>query len=390
MLLKRELAGKVKQLSKKFPVVGILGPRQSGKTTLAQSVFPRYKYVNLEELDIRRYAQEDPRRFIQSLLEEKGVILDEIQHVPDLLSYIQAQVDRKKKAGFFVVTGSQNILLSHHINQTLAGRIAIVTLLPVTIEELKSHSLLPKKMETALFKGFYPSIYAEKVVPVDWYSNYIRTYVERDVRQIKNVTDLTLFQKFLKLCAGRIGQLLNLTALGNDCGINTNTARSWLSLLEASYIVFLVYPHHKNFSKRLVKMPKLYFYDTGIACHLLELESPKDVEIHYLRGGLFESMMLSDLMKQRFNAGLQSNIYFWRDKSGNEIDCILERKGQLIPIEMKSGATVNTSYFEGLAKWNLLARSTRPLGYVVYAGTGKQVREAGTALGWEEASSLNL
>ncbi len=390
MFIERDLKNKVHTLAKKFPVVGIFGPRQSGKTTLAQISFSKYKYINLEELDIRRYAAEDPRGFLQSLLEEEGIILDEIQNVPDLLSYIQANVDRMKKPGFFVLTGSQNILLNHHINQTLAGRIAILTLLPLALEELKRESLLSTKLEVMLFQGFYPPIYASRYAPTDWYANYIRTYVERDVRQIKNITDLTLFQKFIKLCAGRIGQLLNLTSLGNDCGINAHTVRSWLSLLEASYIIFLLYPHHKNFNKRLVKMPKLYFYDTGIACHLLEISSPKDLEMHYLKGGLFESMILADLLKQRHNTGLQPNIYFWRDKSGNEIDCILEKGEKLTPIEIKSGATINSDYFDSLVKWNAIAHSSASKGIVVYGGTEKQIREQGNAIGWKDSEKINL
>lgn len=386
MSIRRTLYPKIQSLIKSFPVIAILGPRQSGKTTLAQLSFPDYKYMNFEELDIRNYAISDPRKFLSSLSIEKGVILDEIQHAPDLLSYIQAEVDRSGQMGRFILTGSQNILLNQQISQSLAGRIAILTLLPFSLSELP---VIPKKTEEMLLKGFYPPIYSREAKPVDWYANYIRTYIERDVRQIKNITDLSLFQKFLKLCAGRIGQLLNLTSLSNDCGISVHTAGAWLSLLEASYIIFRLQPHHKNFNKRLVKMPKLYFYDVGIACHLLEINSEKELFTHYLRGGLFESMVIAELMKQRYHAGLSSNLYFWRDKLGHEIDCILENSGHLTAIEIKSGETVNEDFFTSLKKWGSLSAENKEHNYVIYGGEMKQERSIGQILGWRDCSSLN-
>ncbi|HNA63044.1 MAG TPA: ATP-binding protein, partial [Rhabdochlamydiaceae bacterium] len=297
MFIKRKIADRVIKVSQQFSVVGILGPRQSGKTTLAKVLFPTYKYLNLEELDTRRFAGEDPRRFLKSLEHEQGVILDEIQRVPELLSYIQVHVDEWQKKGFFILTGSENILLNHHINQTLAGRIALITLLPLSIEELKDASLLTQELDEVLFQGFYPSLYAKKIDSREWIQSYIQTYVERDVRQLKEIMDLTIFQKFLRLCAGRVGQLLDLTSIGNDCGISAHTVRSWLSVLEATYVIFLLQPHHKNFNKRIIKTPKLYFYDTSIACHLLSIQSPKELQTHYLRGHLFESMILADLFK---------------------------------------------------------------------------------------------
>lgn len=388
MYIERKIAPRLKKLSTQFPVIGILGPRQSGKTTIAKALFPSYRYFNLEELDTRRFAEEDPRRFLKALEDEKGVILDEIQRVPDLLSYIQAHVDEWHKPGFFVLTGSENILLNHHISQTLAGRIALVTLLPLSLQELEEASLLPLKMEEALFRGFYPPLYARKMEPKEWIQSYIQTYVERDVRHLKQITDLSLFQKFLQLCAGRVGQLLDLTSIGNDCGITAHTVRSWLSLLEATYVIFLLQPHHKNFNKRVIKTPKLYFYDSAIACHLLSIQSPQDLMSHYLRGGLFESMILSDLLKQRFNAGLMPNLYFWRDKSGLEVDCILEQGKELVPIEIKSSETINSDFFAGLVKWHQLAGSDPAKGYVVYAGKEKQVRSQGVALSWRQLRDI--
>lgn len=390
MYIPRKMAPRLKKLSKQFPVIGILGPRQSGKTTLAKTLFSKYKYLNLEELDIRRFAIEDPRGLLQSLEGEPGVILDEIQRAPDLLSYIQAHVDVRQKHGFFIVTGSENILLNQHINQTLAGRIGLVTLLPLSLEELEDASLLPQKTEDALFKGGYPTLYAKKVDVKDWVQSYIQTYVERDVRNLKQITDLSTFQKFLKLCAGRCGQLLDLTSIGNDCGISTNTVRSWLSVLEATYIIFLLQPHHKNFNKRLIKTPKLYFYDTAIACQLLSIQSPKDLVTHYLRGGLFESMVISDFFKQRLNAGMSPNLYFWRDKTGLEVDCIMEQGTHLLPIEIKSAATISFDFFSGLSKWNQIAENAPSNSYVVYGGDERQNRSQGMIVSWKNLSSIPM
>ncbi len=390
MFIERKIAPRLKKLSTQFPVLGILGPRQSGKTTLAKALFPHHKYINLEALDTRRFAAEDPRRFLKSFEEGSGAILDEIQRVPELLSYIQEHVDEWQKPGFFILTGSENILLNHHISQTLAGRIALATLLPLSLEELQDVSLLPEKMEDTLFRGFYPSLYAKKIDPREWIQSYMQTYIERDVRHLKQITDLSTFQKFLQLCAGRIGQLLDLTSIGNDCGISTNTVRSWLSVLEATYVIFLLHPHHKNFSKRLIKTPKLYFYDSAIACHLLSIQSAQDLTTHYLRGGLFESMILSDLLKQRYNAGLPPNLYFWRDKSGHEVDCLLDHGTTLTPIEIKSGETISSDFFTGLIKWNQLAGNNPSQSYVVYGGKEKQIRSQGVALGWTQLGSLPL
>lgn len=390
MFIERQIAPRVKKLSAQFPVLGILGPRQSGKTTLAKALFPHYKYINLEELDTRRFAAEDPRRFLKSLEEEKGCILDEIQRAPDLLSYIQVHVDEWQKAGFFILTGSENILLNHHINQTLAGRIALITLLPLSLEELQDASLRPHRMEEMLFRGFYPSLYAKKFETREWISSYIQTYIERDVRHLKQIADLSLFQKFLQLCAGRIGQLLDLTSIGNDCGISAHTVRSWISVLEATYVIFLLHPHHKNFSKRIIKAPKLYFYDTAIACHLLSIQSPDDLVKHYLRGGLFESMILADILKQRFNAGLPPNLYFWRDKAGLEVDCLIENGDNLVPIEIKSGETINSDFFSNLVKWSHLTGNDPSNSYVVYGGKEQQARSQGMILSWTELKRLPI
>ncbi len=388
--IERRISPRLEKAAQNFPAIAILGPRQSGKTTIAKALFPEHKYVNLEALDLRERATEDPRQFINSLKEERGVILDEIQRVPELLSYIQVYIDEWKKAGFFILTGSENILLSHHINQTLAGRIAITTLLPLSIEELREAKALPTDYKELLYRGFYPPLHNNHSDPEEWIESYLGTYIERDLRQLRQIQDLSLFQKFLKLCAGRIGQLLDLTAIGNDCGIATNTVKSWLSLLEATYVVFLLQPHHKNFNKRLVKSPKLYFYDCGLASHLLSIRSLKDLETHYLRGGLFESLILADLMKRRFNTGKRPNLYFWRDRTGHEVDCIIDNGEQLIPVEIKSGETVNSGFFSNLAKWNELSGGKPENSYLVYGGLESQKRSHGTVLSWDDLSQLPI
>src|SRR3989339_478239 len=351
MFIKRSLEAQVREAAQEYPVLAIVGPRQSGKTTVAQTLFPEHKYVSLEDFDIRALAQQDPRKFLTEYPSSSGLILDEIQHAPELLSYMQTIVDREKKKGFFIVTGSQNFLVDEAITQTLAGRMAVLTLLPLSLSELNDAGLLPDKIETLVYKGFYPRAHAEKVSVDRLYSNYLRLYVERDVRQIKTVEDLNTFQTFMRLCAGRIGQVLNLSSLGNDCGINHNTAKSWISLLEASYVVFLLHPYFNNFGKRLIKAPKLYFVDTGIACSLLKIRSAEELNAHYLRGGLVESLIISDLLKQHYNLDQQPGLYFWRDQQGHEVDCIIDIGSRPVPVEVKAGKTVVSDFFKELSFW---------------------------------------
>jgi hypothetical protein len=384
-MIERRLQKKLLELIGQFPVVALLGPRQSGKTTLAQAACPDYEYVNLEIFEEREFAERDGRGFLQRYAGGKGVIIDEIQKAPSLLSYIQVEVDRSQKTGRFLITGSQNILVNQHVSQTLAGRVALLTLLPLEIQELSIAGQLPDTAMEAIFKGFYPRIYRDRADPVVWAESYIRTYVERDVRDIKNIESLSEFQKFMRLCAGRIGQLLNISSLANEAGLSLVTVKSWLSILEACYIIFRLQPHHANFNKRLVKMPKLYFYDTALACHLLKIHNVEGVYDHYLRGGLFESMILSDFIKQRHNRCLPPNAYFWRDKSGHEVDCILEDANQLRPVEIKSSATISPDFFESLEKWARLAGVSPATGTVVYGGDIDQKRAQGHALSWKRA-----
>lgn len=381
-MIERTLKTKLLALKKQFPVLAIFGPRQSGKTTLVRSLFADYRYVNLESFEEREFAEEDPKGFLERFHKDKGVILDEIQKAPKLLSYVQLEVDENPQLGRFILTGSENILLSHHVSQTLAGRVGLTTLLPLSIEELRNAQALPATAMEAIFRGFYPRVYQDSVDPVVFSESYMRTYVERDVRDIKQITSLTEFQKFLRLCAARIGQLLNLSSLATEAGLSLATVKSWLSVLEASYIIFLLQPHHVNLNKRLVKMPKLYFYDTSLACHLLRITNPDDVYDHYLRGGLFESMIISDLLKKRYHHALPPNAYFWRDKVGNEVDCLLEEDSRIRPIEIKSSATIQSEMFDGLIKWSEWTKTSPEKGVIIYGGDEEQKRTHGHLLPW--------
>lgn len=385
-MIKRIISEKLKKLALKFPVVSVIGPRQSGKTTLVKSVFPKSNYISLEDPDTREFASKDPRGFLATY--NKSVIIDEAQRVPELFSYIQTIVDKKKTAGQFILTGSQNILLHHHISQTLAGRVAILKLLPFSLQELEKSVYKLKQSEEYIIKGFYPRIYDKKIAPADWYPNYIQTYVERDLRLIKNISDLMTFQKFLKMCAGRIGQILNLSSLGNDCGITHNTAKDWISILESSYIIFLLKPYHKNFNKRLMKMPKLYFYDTGLACSLLGIQNKAQLNTHYLKGSLFESFILSEMFKNAFNKGIEPNYYYWRDKVGHEIDCIAEKADKTLQIEIKSGKTIADDYFAGLKYWAKLTKKGGKDSYLIYNGDENQKRTFANVVSWKNIASI--
>lgn len=373
-----------------FPAIALLGPRQSGKTTLAQNTFKNHVYVSFEHPDTRTQAETDPQKFLRIHENEYGIIIDEFQYVPHILSYIQLEVDAKKRPGYFILTGSQNFLMNEAITQSLAGRVGILTLLPLSLHELEANQILENTAEEAIFSGGYPRIYAEQFHPQKLYPSYIQSYVERDVRQLINVGDLRSFQRFMQLCAGHIGRQLNLSELASVCGISVPTAQRWISVLEASYIIFLLQPHFRNFNKRLTKSPKLYFYDTGLACSLLGIESPKALASYPLYGSFFENFIIADFFKQYYNTGRRPPIYFWRDLNGRiEVDCIIEKAGDLFPIEIKSGETVASDFFSGLAKWAELTESPDGASrYVVYGGRGMQSRTPGTLVGWRESGNL--
>jgi predicted AAA+ superfamily ATPase len=361
----RTITELLKKFASLYPVIGITGPRQSGKTTIARFLFPQLAYVSLENLDIRLHAQQDTRAFLAQY--EAGAIFDEVQHVPELLSYLQGIVDENPQKGRYVITGSQNFALSHHIAQSLPGRIGMTTLLPLSLQELG----MPTNVNVDIFKGGYPNLHSLNMDPLDFYPSYIQTYVDRDVRQLKNIENLNRFQVFLKLCAGRIGQLMNLSSLAQDAGISHTTARQWLTILEASYIIFFLQPFHQNFNKRLTKMPKMYFYDTGLACTLLGLEKEIQLQTHYLKGALFENLIVLEILKERMNQGLPSNLYFWRDKTGHEIDLIGEWGGKIHAMEIKLGSTLQSSYLKNLQYFMKLSASLPQVavnGYLIYTG----------------------
>jgi predicted AAA+ superfamily ATPase len=375
--------------AKTIPVIAILGPRQSGKTTLARAVFNKHAYVSLENYAEREFATKDPQRFFDAYKNEHGIILDEIQNVPQLMSYLQTLVDAEPRPGYIVITGSHNILLNEAISQTLAGRITIVRLLPLSIAEMSHNNILPLSIEELAFKGCYPRIYAHHLASDTWYLDYIETYIERDARQLSQIHDLSMFRRFIGLCAGRTGQLLNVTSLANDCGIDQRTTKSWLSILEASYIIFLLQPYHGNFNKRFIKSPKLYFYDTGLACALLDIKEAQQLHTHYLRGGLIESLVVSNILKHYYNTGLRPhNVYFWRDQTGHEVDVIIQEGQALTPLEIKAGATIVSDFFDGLEYWNKSTQHTMPHGFVIYGGSERQTRSAGTALSWRNIEDI--
>ena len=387
-MIPRTAASTLKRLAKGFPVVALTGPRQSGKTTLAKAVFKDKAYVSLENPDEREFARQDPKLFLQRFPD--GAILDEVQRCPDLLSWLQGWVDQRGRMGDFVLTGSAQFDMIASITQTLAGRVGRVELLPLSTEELMTAHKAPADLKTTLFQGGYPALYDRDVSPQDWFANYMATYLERDVRQLIAVRDLGQFQTFVKMCAARTGQLLNLTSLGADCGISAVTAKQWLSVLEASYIVTLLKPHHRNFGKRLVKAPKLYFCDVGLATWLLGIRDAATLDTHAARGALFETHVISELMKQRLNAGQAADLYFWRDHMGHEVDVLIETAQGFQALEIKAGSTFASDWTGGLKKWQKLAGDENHRSSLVYGGTHSYEREGLSVWAWPDIGKISL
>jgi len=386
-MIRRHLAETLDRLTDGFPIIAITGPRQSGKTTLSRAIFPDKPYVSLEELDTRRYATEDPRGFLGQFPD--GAVIDEAQRVPELFSYLQTRVDMDGRMGLFVLTGSQQFGLRAGITQSLAGRVGLVTLLPFSFGELTDAAIAPGRMETALFAGSFPPLYDRALEPRDWYPRYIATYLERDLHQLIQVRDFHTFQTFLRMCAARVGQVLNLSALATDCGITHNTAKAWVSVLEASYIVFLLQPHHRNFNKRLIKAPKLYFYDTGVVASLMGIEDEAHLAVHAMRGQIFENWIIAELVKGRMNRGVPSNLFYWRDRAGLEVDVIAEHGNALQPMEIKSGATINSDFFTGIQRWCALGDGcTDETPVLFYGGEGDSLRNGIAVRSWRSVAGI--
>ncbi len=385
-MIKRIIGEKALHFSNKYPVVTITGPRQSGKTTLVRNIFKDHKYYSLENPVLRNQISEDPSVIFQP--EGKKVIIDEIQKIPDLLSYIQEQADRQNINGQFILTGSQSLLLSNKISQTLAGRTAVLKLLPFSYGELSDiDQYCGDHYEDWIFRGFYPRIYDQKILPEDFYPFYFETYLQRDVRELQNVKDLNLFSNFVRLAAGRIGQLLDYTSLANDAGVSVNTAKGWISVLEASYVVILLHPYYRNLNKRIVKSPKLYFIDVGLASFLLNINNSRQITTHYLKGNLFENLVITEILKNRFNNARPANLYFYRDNNKNEVDCIIE-DSDIKAIEIKSSGTFSAGFVKGL---KLLAKNpaiNNLKGYTVYGGAERFTFQGFDVLPWEDLQKV--
>ncbi len=370
---KRTIQPALDSLAAKYPVVTVTGPRQSGKTTLCRMVYPDRKYVNLEAPDERQFAKDDPRGFLAEC--RKGAVLDEIQRVPELVSYLQPVVDEDPVPGRFILTGSQQFNVREALSQSLAGRTGLLTLLPFDWQEIQSYQSV-SQVDRLILHGFYPRLHQMRINPTQAMADYFETYVQRDVRQIVQIRNVGAFERFVRLCAGRVGQLLNLNSLGNDAGVSHTTAREWISILEASYIIFQLPPWHANISKRLVKTPKIYFWDVGLASYLLGLQDEKQVSRDPLRGSLFENMVVAELFKQCYHQGKRPRFSFCRDSTGNEVDVVIERGHDLALIEIKAGQTVNRNYFQGLDRFKSILGERIKGGLVVYGGGKAQRRSS--------------
>ena len=379
-MIKRFLENYLLRDARHYPVLTLTGPRQSGKTTLARTTFASHRYVSLEQVDHRRFAREDPRGFLAQF--QGPVIIDEVQHVPDLLSYIQGAVDEDPSPGRFILTGSHNFLLMIRVSQTLAGRCGILNLMPFSRAELEGQAQAQTDPPARLFSnrttrlqlwetlrtGFYPRIHDRQIPPEIWLPDYVQTYIERDVRSLLNIGDLETFDRFLTLCAGRAAQLLNYSGLASDCGISVDTARRWISVLKTSFIVFLLPPHHRNFNKRVVKNPKLYFYDTGLLCQLLGIREADQIVPHPLRGAIFENHVVAEVAKAYLHHRRTPPLFFWRDRTGHEVDLLIEEANLLYPVEIKSGNTMSPDMLDGLLWWTNLAGLPPDAATLIYGG----------------------
>ncbi len=395
--LHRNYEARLKDVATRWPVVTILGPRQSGKTTLAQEAFPNHAYFSLERPKTRKMICEDIEDFLLRDHNAPGIIIDEFQLEPEILSYLQVIVDEyrikrgDRRPGYFILTGSHNFLMNQYITQSLAGRAYIFHMLPFSLKELSFNQLLTNNLDEAIFNGGYADIVCKYIQPEEFYANYVNTYLERDVRQLDKLVELNTFRKFMGLCAIRTGQLLNINALANDCKITEKQAHEWLTILSASYIIVLLSPYHKNYGKTLVKSPKLYFCDTGLACSLLGIKSAEELSSHDLRGNLFETLIISEFYKKFYTIGGLTHyiMHFWRDTEGHELDCLLAYGyNKLVPVEIKSSDKVSPDFFKGLHYWCDQEEVDYTTGYLIYGGTENQSQARGHIVSWQNAADI--
>ncbi|KKQ32559.1 MAG: AAA+ superfamily protein [candidate division TM6 bacterium GW2011_GWF2_37_49] len=387
MFIERDLAQVIKSGAKQIPILAITGPRQSGKSTLIKKIFNDYVYLDMQDAEIFEFANNDPKGFLNSYKNKPGVIIDEAQYAPNLFSQLKVEVDKDPRPGYYILSGSQNFLLHEKISESLAGRVYFYTLLPLSIKELKSADLLCDRAEAQIYKGFYPRTYQPQINAQEYYENYISTYVERDIRSIRNIDNILNFKKFMQLCALRIGSILNFSDLATNCGISVSTAKSWFALLETSFILYLLPSYHDNLGKRVTKSPKLYFYDTGLAAALMGVDQETIVQKRTIYGALFENMIIIDLIKQ-FNAqGLRPVLTFFRDSNNNEIDLIIELAGKTIPVEIKASETINSRFFDTIA-WFKEQTQNQQEGIVVYGGNQTQQRSQGNTISWKDLNNV--
>lgn len=381
-MIKRAISGTILNMASKFPVVTLTGPRQSGKSTLLKSCFADYKYVSLEDPDIRQLAENDPRGFLKNC--GTKCIIDEAQRVPDLFSYLQTIVDSRDECGQFILSGSHNFLLMERISQSLAGRTSVLKLFPFSIAELQATNILPNDLDEVLLKGCYPRLYDKKITAKEYFTSYLQTYVECDVRLLRNIIDMTAFKRFLKLCAANVGSVLNVASLAKDAGISVVTANSWITILEASFVLLRLPPYYKNFSKRVIKSSKIYFCDTGLLCNLLNIFNREQLQESNLRGAIFENLIVIELMKAALFKGEEPQLYFWRDTNQNEVDLLRETDGKLEAIEIKSGETKNQKFYDGLKKFSEVSGISLSDTKVVYGGSDSYRGENQKFISWKE------
>ncbi|CAM4030692.1 ATP-binding protein [Flavobacterium branchiophilum] len=385
MIVNRTIVESILFLKNKYPIIALTGPRQSGKTTLLKELFPDYQYLSLENPDMRTFFRNDPKGFFKQY--SKFCIIDEAQREPDLFSYLQTIVDEDKIMGQYILSGSQNFHLMKNITQSLAGRVALFKLFPFDLEELKNHQLLEHNYINYILKGSYPAVYDRDIPYKNFYNNYMQTYIERDISELVNVRDIRSFRTFLSLCASRAGQLLNLNAMANECGISQPTAKSWISVLESSYIIFLLQPYYKNFDKRVIKSPKLFFYDTGLLCHLLKVKNPDQIKLNSYRGNLFENMVVSESIKLNYHKNMMQEFWFWRNSGGHEIDLLIQDDEKLKVVEIKSTSTISQDLFKGIEYFEKLANDLIKSKTLIYNGLENQTRTIAQVVSWYDLNT---